>query len=410
MNFDVEAEIDNEMIFVEYLDSDIEIEVDIDSEIDMAKFLDLLPYVPEKFHDSDLLVQYIEEVGLYAGTWLSAIENIRDILNPWTVPEEYADQLAKLIGLELVRSTSTPLAELRRQIVQAVDWYKKKGTYEALNIAAYLNKLSVRIKDMYTNDYVHFIEQDWFVGEEGENPPGLDASYFKSPHLGIGILLNRGYDIGLSSGAYLWREALFTQFYTNVEKVRPVNVVPHYTLTLEPQCKEDGVTETLYTCVYSKVMGMWEFSRKNFDSKAVAEIQNIAGDTLINDAGDVLISRYTTDMHFDDGEFFDYSRTAFLNSVTKWKLGNGQKGMNPDDSGVVDVASPVLTGTIDTIRILADRAEYEFIIPATTVQLGISELGLYLSDGTTIVAISLFPDIDKHLLAELKVTFKIYKQ
>ena len=65
--------------------------------------------------------------------------------------------------------------------------------------------------------------------------------------------------------------------------------------------------------------------------------------------------------------------------------------------------------TGQTVTIYSDRTEYYFTVPAATVQDGLSELGLYLIDGTTLEIASTFPDIDLPAGVELKVRVIIYR-
>ena len=112
-------------------------------------------------------------------------------------------------------------------------------------------------------------------------------------------------------------------------------------------------------------------------------------------------------LNFDDGEFFDYSRDTFLDSIDKWSLGTGNKGVSPDTSGFA-LATPVLSGSITTTTISSNKTEYEFEVTGSTQQ-GISELGLFLTDGTTLEVASTFPDIDLAAALTLRVVVTVYR-
>ena len=373
--------------YVAQIAYEFEVSTSWDLIVRYAKYLDLLKLVPEKFHSSEMLVQYLKDVGIYGGTWLSAIDDIEDLLDPYSVDEDYIDKLAGLIGLTLVRDSETTLQNLRNQIAQACDWYKIKGTYGALEMIAYLSGLTISIYDMYTEDYVTFVKVPWFVGDEGENPEelrSLSSSYYKSPHFTLEILLNRVYESTTSSyiDGYLWKEdPLFTNLSQQIETIRPVNTVPHYELVLRPDTNETGEVVEVDGDINTKVMGSWVFSRRYFDSS----------------------------LNFDESDFFDWSYDSFLASITVWKLGDGNKGITPGDSSFTGLENVVLTGTIDSYTVYSDRVEFEFEVGTAVAQDSLSELGLYLSDGTTLVLASTFPDINKHTGAVLKVRVRVYK-
>lgn len=367
---------------VRSLDDFPDAEVEMSVDITYSKFLDLLSLVPEKFRDSALLIAYLNAVGIYGGAWLSLIDEILYLLDPYNVDITYIDKLAGNIGLTLVRNSDTTEANLRLQIVQACEWYKMKGTYNALAIISYVSKLPITIYDMYTKDYATFVKTPWFVGEENENPSGLDSSYYKSPHFTLEVLLGINYGTDSSSsgsGGYLWDSTLFNNLSQQIEEIRPVNTVPHYEIVLQPDTNETGVAvETSYN-ILTAVTGSWVFSRRHFD----------------------------TSLNFDDSIRFDWTYDTFINNITVWKLGTGNKGVSPDSSSFTGLETIVLTGTVTPV-VYADYIEFDFEVASGTVQAGLSELGLYLSDGTTLVCASTFPDIDKHAGVVLRIRLRIY--
>jgi hypothetical protein len=383
MAMDTELVMESELVgTVRSLDdlSDVEVEMSVD--ITYSKFLDLLSLVPEKFRESVLLITYLNAVGIYGGAWLSLIDEILYLLDPYNVDVTYIDKLAGNIGLTLVRNSDTTEANLRLQVVQACEWYKMKGTYNALAIISYISKLSITIYDMYTKDYATFVKTPWFVGEEGENPSGLDSTYYKSPHFTLEVLLGINYGTDSSSsgsGGYLWDSTLFSNLSQQIEEIRPVNTVPNYEIVLQPDTDETGIAvETSYN-ILTAVSGSWVFSRRHFD----------------------------TSLDFDDSIRFDWTYDAFINNITVWKLGTGNKGVSPDSSAFTGLENIVLTGSV-TPAVYADYIEFDFTVASGTVPAGLSELGLYLSDGTTLVCASTFPDIDKHSGVVLRVRLRIY--
>jgi len=367
---------------------DQEIEVGVEFELDLFAgiALDLLQLVPEKFRISQILIDYLDEVGLQVGGWLSLVQDTIKLENPYTVGSmRYLRHLGALIGVTFPPEDETTELEMRKTLAQAIDWYKLKGTYKVVQVIALIYQLTVNLYDMYTKDYTTFHLVDWFVGAEDENPPGFDSTYYKSPHFGLEILLNKVYEVG--SLLYLWREDYADNFVKRIEENRPVHTVPHYIITLNPKTDEFGNVIETDGEIFTRVLENWEYSIKFFDMEGSPDAWN-----------------------FDDGTFFDQSSEAFVKSITKWVLGTGNYPCSL--SGSVDVETPALTGAIDPddITIEDDKITFEFIVPKATVQNSISELGLYIPGiPDKLVLLSCFPRIDKSSDVELEVIVEVYR-
>ena len=348
--------------------------------------VDLLQLVPQKFRGSTVLQDFFTVAGSDVDTWLELIDDLEVEIDKYNVSDTYMQKLADLVGYSMVGDTETlTTEEKRRQLVQVIDWYKMKGTYQAISYIGYLLDLNLNFWDLYTDDYVTFTRKDWFVGDVGENPTGLGSTYYKSPHMGIEVLLDTVY--GTSGGYYLFRGTDFTELSEYIELVRPINTIPRYSVFLNPVGDDSGVATTVSGNITTVVTGTWDTTRKYFDQNIMAS------------AGD--------DLNFDDGDNFDASDTAFLNAIDKYELGTGNKGVSPDTSGFT-IATPVLSGDITSTTLYDDRTEYEFSITGSS-QTGISELGLYLADGTTLKVAATFPDIDLITTLTLRIVVVVYK-
>ena len=392
------------MVFKEILDIDIICTFDVDE--DYSSFIDLMQMVPSKFRSSVLLQEYFQEVGTLVGTWLGDIRDLAALIDKFTVQEAYLQNLSDLLNLTILYDENTSLVEKRRQLIQVIEWYKIKGTYKSLTYIAYLLGLNINLWDLYTNDYVTFIQEPWFVGAEGVNPGGLDSTYYKSPHLGIEVLLNKVF--GTYPDEYLFTSGQYSDMTTYVELARPINVVPHYALLLEPETDPTGDVVTVDGDIETCVIGDWTFTRKYFDMVQSDNLINLASDNIIDDNLDNVITQSQIPVRFDDGEFFDYTDDAFYNQITGWKLGIGNKNTPPANTGWA-LETIVLTGTIDDIRVYSDRVEFEFEVPNTVTQAGISELGLYLAVGDVLEVGSTFPNIDITPGITLKVLVTIQR-
>jgi len=389
---ETEFSIDTTYIAIPFVHDGLEIHLEMEQEFSIdvihAVSLDLLELVPEKFRNSEILQDYLSEAGLQVGGWLTSVRDIVKLLGPDTVADlRYLRYLGALIGVEFSPEDETTEVKTRKEITHAIDWYKMKGTYQSVQVLAMIQQLTINLYDMYTNDYSTFYMADWFVGNEDENPPGLDASYYKSPHFGLEILLNQVYEVG--SLKYLWEAKYLDNIYLQVEKTRPVHTVPHYIMLLNPKTDELGHIIEVDGEIRARVLGSWEISTKYFDMEGSGEAWN-----------------------FDDGTYFDQSAEAFIKSVTKWVLGTGNYPCNLGDSGW-DVEDPTLSGVIDPndIVITDQKITFEFIVPKASKQDGISSLGLYTPGSPDkLVLGSCFPKLDKDDRVELRVLVEVYKK
>lgn len=365
----------------------------------------LLSLIPDKFH-SEILTAFIEiiseadagsSVVLSIREILDKITNLEAMLDPYRIPDEYLQHLADLIGATLAGDTEASAAVRRKELLRMIDWYKVKGTYQSMNIISLITGLTIQIYDKYTDDYSTFVDKAWFVGNESENPPGLGAGFYKSPHFGVSFLLNKVYPSGSqyeegTLGRHLWRPSLFTGISDYIEKTRPVNTVPNYQLLSQHIAFEDGGISIIEDSeVATQIVGTWEYSKIFFDEKSSAAI------------------------YFDEDESngdplnrFDSSFEDFINSIDVWKLGTGGKDLT--SSYIVHEISPiVLSGSLSTPDIYADRIEFKFSVDSATIQGDINELGLFKSAGDELIVMSTFPSIHKGAGTRLDFTVIIYR-
>ena len=370
--------------------------------------INYIELLPEKFQKSQMLIDYLSAIGSQFDLMIDQTDGILELINPNTVPIGYIQKLADLLGLELYGVGTLPEYKIRNQLIQAVDWYRIKGTYQSLADIAYFFGFHLKIMDFWTNNYTAFTPEDWFVGNAGEVPSDLDSSYYKSPHFGLYFILDKCKnsttnetlitqwdsatvmwdDSGWLWGGrkYLWDGSGIADFSTFLEKIRPVNTVPHVYTLLSPITKEDGIVQSIDVGFNSNISAVttinWTYSTVLFDDSNL----------------------------FDDSHLFDDSPTAFLASITNWKLGNGNKGKLPLHSAT-NLNSPIvgLVGTITQQVTTPTYTEFRITLPTNTVQSGVSELGLYLNDNTTLVALVTFPDIDIGTEAILQINVRIYR-
>ena len=387
----------------------------------MGNSVNLLNFVPLKFTDSQVLIDYLSALGddltgiasaskLYnVGNWLDLIDNLENFFDPAKVNVLYLRNLAALIGLDLAPEDITTVSVLRASVVEAIDWYKVKGTYQSLQIIAVINQDTFNIWDMYTNDYITFGLNEWFVGNEDENPTDYPfaSGYYKSPHFGLEVVLNKVYTADASIGApndHLWHNSYLANIQDGVEKTRPAHIVPHYMLLLNPQSDVNGSITTVDGDIQTQALLDAGFGGFFFDGQDATPADSWTFDEDVDSEG-------TTDVTFDA------AYGGSLDNIDSWRLGTGSKGLNLDDSGytpVLEDTSPV-TGTLTTSNITEydNRIEIEFTVPKATVLSGVSELGIYAYTGTAteeLAIMSLFPDIFKNTESELRVLVILTKE
>jgi len=686
----------------EILDIDIIFEIDADE--NYSKYVDLMKLVPEKFRNSVVLQEFMDEIGLQVGGWLAHIDDLAVLIDKYNVSDTYIQYLADLVGLDLINTATVNIVERRRQLVQVIDWYKMKGTYAAMLYIAYILNITLLLWDRYTTDYAVFIPSSWFVGdEEGETPTTvpvrllchfqgnngaknyladtgqtasfygdaniattksafpiygsiktysfsggsgysedevltvvqaggslgtftistvdgdgviltiakttdgsgysvggdlettvntgsgvgatisiltigntsslsvngagyitfpynsdwnfgtndfqidlrvqfnslpyaqsfasqylnsdnhwviykesavngnklgvyfknngvvvadylmtsnwtsatvaeffhfkfarngatgniwingisqpltttvafeandvgvletplviglgmgnyyLDAymdefriskstsginnftvptvpyvTYYKAPYIGLEIVLNQVY--GEDPDKHLLELTKFDDLSLYAELVRPVNVVPKYSVLLLPTADETGDVTEILGEILTCTVGGWAYTKNFFDQKELADVVDDSGGFVVDSSGGDTVQAWVPELYFDDSVYFDTSRDSFINSIVKWRLGTGNKGVSPDTPGFI-IQNEILVGTIDKTTIHNDRVEFEFKIDSGTSYTGISELALYLSDDTMEVA-STFPDIDLAAAVGLRVVVTIYR-
>lgn len=365
----------------------------------------ILNLLPPQYR-SEILTSLISTISLADDT-SSVVLSIREILDkiaylehlldPYRVPNDYLQYLADLIGATLASDSVASEPVRRKELLRMIDWYKVKGTYQSIDIISLITGLTIEVYDKYTNDYINFSDQDWFIGDEDENPTGLASTYYKSPHFGVSFLLDKAYPVGSeydegSLPRHLWRPSLFTGLSEYIEKTRPVNTVPHYQILSRHATYEDGEVSVIENSeVVTQIVGSWEYSKLFFDG-----------------AGSFEEFFDTNDSDGSPTNFFDSSFEALISSVNQWKLGTGGKDLL--DSEVVYEVSPVVfSGTITSTTIYNDRIEFKFSVPTTTILNGINELGLYRSGTGELVIMSTFPAIYKGNRTRLDFTVIIYR-
>ncbi len=332
--------------------------------------------MPRKFREAQMVREYLDSLGQWMDENPAAkLDGLVDIIDIEKVPIQYLQYLADALGLVLSQFLGSDDANLRRQVENAVDWYKIKGTYRAITVILYTVQLSATVYDLYTLDYVNFVRMKWFsLGahdpRDFEVYPGTwDDNMFKSPHFDIQIELNRVF--GTSPTWYLINGEQFTIAKTLVEEVRPANTVPHYYARAVGSTSRDFLVNTIASSQISTILNQanWQELTYTFDNA-------------------------TGIKYFDEGNILDFSLSAFLQSWTVFKIGTGNVGVLPTQAST-DLENAIFTGNVNSIVIKNNTVTYTMDIPSSFAKEGITELGIFDSTGNNLQVLMTTPAINK---------------
>lgn len=326
------------------------------------KNVDLMQLVPESFKDSVMLQDFLDQCGQLVGTWMTAVDELDHLVDPYLVGEDYIVYLAGNLGLDLITDEETTLDEKRKQLLNAIAWIKTKGTYEALIAQSHSNNLTPWLTDYYVSNvygdyddfttYVGFSADDsesWFVAKyPGGNPSGLDSTYYKTPHFGFEILLDRAYILGDTD--YLWSEGLSTKCTRILDSNRPINTVPHPGILLTPMCSEDGEVYTTAYLVATAVHSDWTTARFNLDMVDDGDVADTIGDLAIDDDTNQVVADVPV-WYLDTGVTLDFASNPVITAVQRWRLGTGNRTRNIlTDTFNTTVATPLAGHAPDYIE------------------------------------------------------------
>lgn len=332
--------------------------------------------VPKKYRRSQNFLEYIESIGKWMDDYpQQKLDNLIELIDIEKVPISYLQYLADTLGIVLSQFLAADDSNLRRQVENAVDWYKIKGTYRAITVILYTVQLSATVYDLYSDDYKTFVRMNWFslgahnpVDYEVYSGTWVDGMY-KTPHFDIQIELARVF--GTTPDWYLISEDQFVIARTLVDEVRPANTVPHYYARAIGSASKNFLVNTISASQISSVViqANWQELQYTFD--------NIGGIKIL-----------------DDGNILDFSISSFLNSWSIFKIGTGNVGVLPTTLAT-DLEHPVFAGSVSNIKINTNTVTYTMDIPQSYVKLGITELGIYNSTGTDLQVLVTHPAINK---------------
>lgn len=340
---------------------------------------DVPTMLPDSYRDAPRVRELMESIGEWMDTFPQAkFDDLTDLVNPRTVPLEFKQNLAELISLQLSVFSGSEEFRLRRQIEEAVNWYKLKGGYSAVDVIIYTIELRVTLWDKYTNDYLNFIRVPWFVSGIGIDP--VPPGYYKSAHFDLDFSLDAFF--GTAPDLFLLDQLKFDEAVLRIEEVRPANTVPHFVLDVRPQT--DQQQDLPYTFPMSLIS------------------------TVVTDLWVTELQEFDTGLILDDSLILDVSPSGFIAGVQKFKVGTGRANETPLSSWT-DLDTPIYSGDITTTTIFVDRVVFEFEVPLSVVSsAGITEWGLFNSVFVEMYVVGVHPMIFKGSESEVRYTVTVF--
>jgi len=337
--------------------------------------------MPDSYREDSAL--RVRELMESIGQWMdenpqAKFTELRDLVNPRVAPLKFIQNLADLISLQISVFSGSEEFRIRRQVEEAVNWYKLKGGYSAVDVIIYTIGLHVTLFDKYTNDYVTFIRVPWFVTGVLPIDP-VPPGFFKSAHFDLDFQLDEAF--GTLPDLFLIDSSKLVEAGIRIEEVRPVNTVPKFVLAIAPQTdQQQDLPFTFPASLISTVVtNLWITAIQQFDS----------GLTL------------------DTGLLMDVTPSGFVAGVQKFKLGTGRKNTIPLSS-FTDLETPIYTATIDNKFILVDRVVFELIIPKTIDITDITEWGLFNNTLSEMFVVGTHPTVFKDTTSEIRYTVTVF--
>lgn len=415
--------------------------------------IDISPLVPNKFLKSQTMLDLLSSLNIEIGLWISDIDDLKYLKDPYIVGDDYIQYLAELIGLKFVDTDNATLEEKRRQLLEAISWYKIKGTYASFDFIASLSGLTINIKDLYATGAITSGELSLVFNNTTHRITRATGSFITDGFtngctINVASGVNAGfYTVNTVSTLYLTLVAtevltditettiVTTGTYTNFteaawfmakyEEELPPGIPAGYFKT--PHLVFEIVLDRYYPDtidylwrdeMFIKTGQLIERSRPInavAETRCLINVPTVEGGIVTTDPYSHVASivtatwnierKYfdsTPHFHFDTGYpstsiNFDQATQTFLSSVIRFYVGTGHKGVPPHSSFTLQ--TPVaFTGTVDPYTIDETGAVvFTMTMPATPgiAFSGLSELVLVSTVGSAVVVGATFPDTDK---------------
>lgn len=355
----------------------------------------MVKYLPEWARSGQYCqrsIQWAQSVGQWFDEYpQTELVNLYKNINPDECPIEQIQLLADTIGLKITQDISTDEQFLRRQLKQAIDWYKLKGTHKSSKIIAYSVGVNINIIQLWSSDYSYFVrtERTWLdasvlgsslspkmdTGKRFDEGLFLDP-FYPTPHLDV-VMLGDHYET-IEGIDYFIRTSDFNSISTRLDETFPALAVPHYYYELTALTDE---SKDLYIIPATNV-------RTLTTDKWIKDLPLL-------DAGFIM----------DDGIVFDRTPIVFLDGITSFKLGQGNVG-GTINSTILDLADPVYSGVIQSRAYETDQVIFEIEVPDTVDISQVTEFGLYDVSLTSLYVAGVMPIVNKEEFA-LKITITI---
>jgi phage tail-like protein len=155
----------------------------------------LINYLPAEFRYLDAtgdLANFVQVFAVTLDELKDSVDAFVEIFNIDECEAQYLPYIAQYLGYDL--NQSDPINSQRRQLKNAVGWYKVKGTQESFTIMFYGLGYKIKLFELWTQDYLSFVTQlpGSPVIPVADNVPPDDirllengGAWYRSPHFAI---------------------------------------------------------------------------------------------------------------------------------------------------------------------------------------------------------------------------------
>lgn len=349
--------------------------------------IDLSRHIPAKDRQSQLMIDLLSVCSNVLGIYNNSIYINPQLQHANKITGTYLRLLGEQIGVKWPPYETITDEAARILVTTAPERYKIKGTYRSIQSKLKARGWNANVWDLYSKDYSAFVEKAWQIFEEGQLPSGLTDDYSKTPHFGIQVALENIKQVEINDNGdlqnYLWNIDDTNNLLFDVESVRPVVSVPHYTIILNGYTDVSGTMKESIGDVYAMQVVPLGTDERRFDDDESSTIWT-----------------------FDDSQTLDSGAGAYT-GITEWKLYSGNYGDLPDDSGFV-LTDEVASGTVMPVN-YSDRIEFIFDVGKTTTFSGANALGISNPSLGELKIWATFPNIDKDENITLRIKIISYK-
>lgn len=298
--------------------------------------------------------------------FVAKVAGLHQLLDGRLAPDAFLPSLAGLLGWEL--ESNLTAEEQRQQVLLAIDWYKKKGTYSGFNAVFAMLGVPGVVTDLYSDNYdwtdwtnhvkegpMRSATTDWYYSNNNQvDFDGLDPAdgWFKTPHFLIQAQLTRIWKFVREGNTVraLWDGTRYDSLVRLVDKMRPVHTVPHFRLLLTVDADVVGTqVGPDYVAPLRNPPETWAVG------KVACEMEQL----FLDQTGE---AAWALDGSGEAGKLLDQSPGTCYAALTKFRVGTGT--VDVDDESRPPSLSDF--GVVKKIVVVNGGSGYESV-PAVTI-------------------------------------------